>query len=156
MMNLTIPGFGELALSHAVFDYNGTLAVEGYLIEGLKQRLNILSECLHIHVVTGDSYGHAKNELKDINCKLTILSAENQGIAKRNYLRELNPIQAVAIGNGRNDIMMLKEAALAIAVIGKEGLASQCLLEADLIMPDIFSVFDTLHQARRLTATLRS
>ena len=47
MIALTIPGFGALELQHLVLDYNGTLAVDGKLIRGLRddtlrQRLETL------------------------------------------------------------------------------------------------------------------
>lgn len=156
MLNINIPGFKNLELQHAVFDYNGTLAVEGNLIQGVQEKLNILAERIHVHVITGDSYGHARNELLKVNCKLSILSSENQVGAKRDYIKELDPNKVVAIGNGRNDQYMLKDAALGIVVMGSEGVAIEAITAADLLMPDIFSVFDTLLQARRLSATMRA
>jgi soluble P-type ATPase len=38
-------------------------------------------------------------------------------------LESLDPTKTVAIGNGNNDHLILKEAALGIAVLGDEGLA---------------------------------
>jgi len=156
MLKMDIPGLGELHLSHAIFDFNGTLAIEGQLIDGIAERLNRLSERIQLHIITGDSFGKAKSELADINCKLTILPGENQAIAKKNYLQALDPKEVVAIGNGRNDQYMLKEAALGIAVIGSEGTAIEALLAANIIMPDIDSVLDTLLHQKRLIATLRT
>ena len=156
MLKMNIPGFGELLLSHVVFDFNGTLAIEGQLIDGITERLNMLSERIHLHIITGDSFGKAKSELADIKCKLTILPAEDQATAKKKYLQVLDPKNAVAIGNGRNDQYMLKDAALGIAVTGAEGLAVEAMLAANIIMPNIFNVLDTLLHQKRLIATLRS
>ncbi|MBX3710272.1 MAG: ATPase P [Gammaproteobacteria bacterium] len=156
MLKMDIPGYGELHLSDAVFDFNGTLAVEGELIDGIAERLNILAERMHLHIITGDSFGKAKSELADIKCKLTILKPENQAIAKRNYLKTVDPKHTVAIGNGRNDQYMLKEAALGIVVSGREGAAIETILAANILMPDIESVLDTLLHQKRLIATLRS
>lgn len=156
MLKMDVPGFGELQLLHAVFDFNGTLAIEGELIDGIAERLNTLSERIHLHIITGDSFGKAKSELADINCKLTILQPQDQAVAKKDYLKTLDPKCAVAVGNGRNDQYMLKDAALGIAVVGSEGLAIEAMLGANIIMPDIFSVLDSLLHQKRLIATLRT
>jgi soluble P-type ATPase len=61
----------------------------------------------------------------------------------------------VAIGNGRNDALMLKRAALGIAVVQTEGAATAALLAADLVTPGIIEVLDLLLHPDRLRATLR-
>jgi P-type E1-E2 ATPase len=155
MIEAKIPGFGELTLQNAIFDYNGTLAIDGYLIEGLETKLNMLAQRLRIHIVTGDSFGTAKEELKNVNCELLIIPSDNQALAKKEYLHKLIPHETVAIGNGRNDQIMLKEAALGIAVLGDEGTATETLLAADLVI-NIFNVFDLLENKRRLVASLRA
>jgi P-type E1-E2 ATPase len=156
MLSLSIPGFGDLKLEHAIFDYNGTLAISGLLLNDLADSLNALSKTLQIHIVTGDSFGNAKKELANIHCKLTILSAENQGKAKEKYLNEINPAMTVTVGNGRNDIAMLKNARLSIAVIGDEGAAKEAIEAATMVVPNIYKVFDLLNEPRKLIATLRS
>ena len=40
MVEINIPGYGMLRLEHLVMDYNGTLAVDGRLIDGVKEALN--------------------------------------------------------------------------------------------------------------------
>lgn len=155
MFAINIPGFGELNLTEAIIDYNGTLAFDGKLIEGIAEPLNALSEYFEIHIVTGDGFGTAKTELANINCKLTIIPADNQGLAKQKYLHQLNPKTTVAIGNGKNDSYILKESALGIAIIGKEGIAVEALLAANIIMPSIALALDLFQNPRRLKATLR-
>jgi P-type E1-E2 ATPase len=156
MLSIMIPGFGDLKLEHAVFDYNGTLAISGVLIQDVAVQLNALSAHLQIHIITGDSFGKAKEELADINCQLTILAPENQGIAKEKYLDKLNPSSVVAIGNGRNDVYMLKKACLGMVIIGDEGAAKEAIEAADVVAPNIFKALDLLTEPRKLIATLRS
>jgi soluble P-type ATPase len=50
---------------------------------------------------------------------------------------------------------MLKAAALGICILSKEGLATETLLAADLLVPDIFSALDLLEKPLRLIASLR-
>ena len=77
------------------------------------------------------------------------------GPQKLTLVRDLNPTLAVAIGNGANDALMLKEAALGIAVNGGEGAAVAAILAADIYIPDILDALDLLLHPDRIRATLR-
>ena len=156
MISISITKFADLQLKYALIDFNGTLAVDGHLIEGIAEKLNALAEHLEIHIITGDGMGTAKAELANVHCTLTITPAEDQGITKQNYLhQQLDPCATVAIGNGRNDQFILKEAALGLAILGKEGLATQAILAADLVVPSIDLALDLLQHTKRLKASLR-
>lgn len=155
MLEIHIPGFGDLKLQHAVFDYNGTLAVDGLLKKAIISELNNLAKQLKIHIITGDTFATVKEEVANINCQLTILSAENQAQAKVNYLAQLNPEAVIAIGNGRNDQLMLKQAKVGIVILGDEGAAVESLVAADLVVSDISKAINLLLHPRRLVASLR-
>jgi soluble P-type ATPase len=156
VIEIEIPGFKVLQLAHLVLDYNGTLAVNGEMIEGVKSRLNALAGSLGIHVVTADTFGKAARALDGLDGRLVILPPGNQAAAKADYVRQLGEQATVAIGNGRNDRLMLEQAALGIAVLGEEGTAAAAILAADLVVRDVFSAFELLRNPRRLVATLRS
>lgn len=157
MMELSIPGFKEthLRLHDIILDFNGTLAVDGKLISGVKKRLIHLSRMLAIHVVTGNSFGTAEQELKGIPCKVMLLSPEHQAKEKHDYLMCLNPSSVVSIGNGRNDRLLLKGSAISIAVVQEEGAATETLKYADLVCTSIISALDLITNPTRLTASLR-
>ena len=156
MTEVSIPDYGQVRLAHLVLDYNGTLACDGALIEGVAERLSDLSRDLEIHVVTADTFGKAASGLSGLPCKLAVLGVERQETAKLAYINELGSQTTVAIGNGRNDRLMLKEAALGIAVVQEEGTAVESVLAADIVCPDILSALDLLSNPLRLVATLRS
>jgi len=156
MIKIAIPGYETIKLEHLVLDHNGTLACDGILIEGVKERLQKLAGHLQIHVLTADTFGKARAQLGDAPCKLSILAAGNQDIGKIKYVRELGPNQTVCIGNGRNDRYMLKHAALGIAVMLAEGVAVEAMKNADVVCTDICNALDLLLNPLRLTATLRS
>ena len=59
------------------------------------------------------------------------------------------------MGNGRNDQLMLEEAALGIAVILEEGAAAVTLSAADVVCTNIVSALELLDNPLRLIATLR-
>ena len=156
MLELTIPGFGRLDLTDAVCDYNGTLAADGLLLEGVQERLQRLSERLRVHVVTADTFGSAAAQLQGLSCALVILDAENQAEAKRDFVQKLGADHVVAIGNGRNDRMMLGAARLGIVVCGAEGAAAESVQASDIVVRDVVEALDLLLKPKRLSATLRT
>ncbi len=156
MIEIVIPGYKTLVFNYLVMDYNGTLAVDGLLLEGVRPRLIRLAESLRLHVVTADSFGLAGSQLAGLPCELAILPVEDQAQAKRAYIQRLGEAQVAAIGNGRNDRVMLEGAALGIAVLQGEGAAAQTCQSADVLAPDICSALDLLLFPKRLIATLRS
>ena len=156
MIDIAIPGFADLHLAHLVMDYNGTLAVDGRLLPGVRERLERLRARLALHIVTADTFGKVKAELSGLDATLQILPKERQDEAKREYVRQLGAQATVAVGNGRNDAMMLKAAVLGMAVILGEGASSQSLVAADVVCLSILDALDLLEQPLRLTATLRT
>jgi soluble P-type ATPase len=156
MIEIDVPGYQALQLKHLVLDYNGTIACDGVLIAGVKQSLTALANKLQVHIVTADTFGKADAHLQGLSCQLSVLSADAQDIGKLNYVKGLGAEHVVCVGNGRNDRLMLKEAALGIAVILKEGAAADTVAAADIVCTDIVSALELLHNPLRLIATLRT
>src|SRR5437867_13026097 len=82
MIDVAIPGFGHLVLTELVCDFNGTLARDGRLIDCARDLLPRLAKLVNVRVVTGDTFGSARNELRDCACEVTVLEAERQAQAK--------------------------------------------------------------------------
>ena len=61
----------------------------------------------------------------------------------------------IGVGNGNNDIDMLKNAELGIAIIGKEGCSVKSLLSADIVVNNIIDAINLLLNEKRMIATLR-
>ena len=156
MIKIDIPGFGILRLERLILDYNGTIAVDGQPVQGVKERLIALARHVEIHVLTADTFGGVEKKLSDIPCKIHVLPVEAQDKGKMEYVDRLGAGGAVCIGNGRNDAMMLKKAALGIAVVQDEGAAASAVLSADVVVTDILFALDLISNQMRLTATLRS
>ena len=155
MITIDVPGYKVFKLKHLVLDYNGTIACDGQLISGVKEKLEILEESIQVHIITADTFQTVSSFLQGISCQFQIISSNEQDIRKLEYIRHLGTEFTVCIGNGRNDSLMLKEAVLGIAVILKEGAAVETLLSADVVCTDILSAFELLLNPLRLTATLR-
>jgi P-type E1-E2 ATPase len=155
MIELNIPGRGELRLQHLVSDVNGTLAVDGELIEGVKQRLSALGDRLTIHLLTADTHGRQSLIDQQLNLKAIRVQPGNEASQKAEYVRSLGAETVVALGQGANDAEMLRLAALGICVMSVEGAASETLLAADLLMPDILAALELLDKPLRIVASLR-
>jgi soluble P-type ATPase len=156
MIDIDIPGYRKLTLNHLVLDYNGTLACDGILQEGVKEALIALSKRLAIHVITADTFGKVKSGMAGIPCEILIFPPKGQDIGKLEYIQKLDPAHTVCIGNGRNDRLMLKASALGIAVAIGEGAAAETLMAADVVCTNILFALELLLHPLRLTATLRS
>ncbi len=156
MLEIEIPGRAQLALEHLVLDFNGTLAHDGKLIPGVGPLLNRLSNPLHIHVITADTFGNVAAEIAALPCRLAIIPQQRQDAAKLEYINRLDPDRVVAVGNGRNDRLMLEHAALGMAVAQREGAATAAILAADLTLPDINAALELLLRPKGLIATLRN
>ncbi len=156
MIKIDIPGFGNLALAHLVSDYNGTLAVDGQLLPGVREAIAALAPDIQIHVITADTFGLAASQLAGLPVNLTITPVESQAEAKLEFVSKLGADAVVAIGNGRNDRKMLDAAAIGIALIQKEGASAVSLASADVVSPGILDALDLLRNPKRLIATLRS
>lgn len=139
-----------------MLDFNGTLAIDGRLIAGVKARLNRLAASVAVHVITADTYGKARASLRGVRCTLEILKRGGEDDAKAALVRRLGSRTVACIGNGRNDRLMLRRAALGIATLQREGAAVEAVQAADTVVHDVRDALDLLLTSRRLLATLRS
>ena len=155
MFTARIPGLGELSLAHLVLDYNGTLALDGGLLPGVTERIAALSETLAVHVVTADTFGTVARALSGLPASVTVLGAGPEDAAKLSFVRSLGAQATACLGNGRNDRLMLAEAAVGLAILGREGLCRDALLAADAVFSDIRDALDVFLKPGRLAATLR-
>lgn len=155
MIELSIPGRGELRIQHLVTDVNGTLALDGILPDGLAKRISILRDRLTIHLLTADTHGRQAVIDGQLNLTAVRIKGGNEAGQKADYVRQLGADSVIAIGQGANDAAMLKEAALGICVMSQEGVAVETLLAADLLVPDIFAALDLFEHPLRLIASLR-
>ena len=156
MIRIDIPGTGEIILEHVVFDVNGTLALDGKLLSGIPDKLEILKEHLQIHLLTADTHGKQAKIDQLLGLKAVRIQAGNEKEQKADYIQQLGASQTAAVGQGANDALMIELARIGICVISPEGSALDALLKADLIVPDILSALDILINPIRLKASLRN
>lgn len=156
MLNIEIPGFGEVQIAHLILDYNGTIAEDGIPVPGLLGRLQELSRFLGIHVITADTFGSVGKALSGFPVQLSVLPPGDQDLAKQALVEKLGASRVFAVGNGYNDALMLQTARIGVAVLLGEGLSARAFQAADLVMRNIDDALDLLCHPRRLVATLRN
>lgn len=155
MMTIEIPDYKTLELEFLVVDYNGTLAVDGEIRDGVKERLLKLSKDFTIFVLTADTHGTASEKCQGLPVQIEIFPNDGALAAKQRVVENLGVDKCVSIGNGRNDKLMCRVSALSVAVIEKEGMCGRLLTEADVCVRNIEDALDLLLYPKRLVATLR-
>src|SRR5205823_9084927 len=118
------PQRAKTGLQYSVFDINGTLAVYGLLIPGASDQLSLLAGQLSIHFLSAGTHGNLEVIAQKPGYPLQVIKS---GEDKVRYVQQLGPANVIAFGNGANDVDMLRTAALGIAVITAEGVATSAL-----------------------------
>jgi len=155
MIKIVIPGWGNMEIENMVLDLNGTIATDGKISSEVKEKINHLSEKVKIYIFTADTQGTASEEISNMEVELVKVSEEDSAEVKLRALESLDPTRTIAVGNGNNDQLILKEAALSIAVLGDEGMSVSAMKNADIVAKNISVALDLFLKPKRLTATLR-
>ena len=155
-MRIEVPGYGALSVEHLVCDFNGTLALDGRLIDGVQETLNRLARQVAIHVITADTHGSVRDQLKDVDCEIVVIGQEDQARDKHDFVRSLGAATVVALGNGRNDEAMLREAGLGICLVLEEGAFTRSVMASDIVCRSVADALALLENPNRLIATLRN
>ena len=155
MIQFSIPGLGEYNLEHLVMDVNGTLAVDGQLIDGVAAKISLLREQLTIHLLTADTHGRQAGIDQQLGLSAVRIRPGGEAQQKAEYVRRLGSEKVAAIGQGANDAEMLAAAHLGLCVMSAEGVAREALLASDLVVPTILVALELLEKPLRIVATLR-
>lgn len=150
-VQLDLPG-GPVPFTDLVLDFTGTLSLDGRLLPGVAERLSRLATDLHVVVMTADTFGTAREALKECPVEVRVI---RDGREKAEAVSAMDAGSVIAIGNGRNDVPMMDVAGLSIAVVGPEGAAAALLAAADVVTRDILDALDLVANPLRVKATLR-
>lgn len=157
MIQVTLPGRDiTLTLHNLLLDLNGTITVDGTLVDGVKERIEFLKGKLAIYILTADTLGAGKSAAEELGLEMFKVSGEHGSLDKRDFLHTLGAEKTAAIGNGYNDVQMLQDAALSIVIIGTEGCNIEALQKSDIAVSSINDALDLIIKPLRLVATLRA
>ena len=154
MITMDIPGWGNMDIENIVLDLNGTIATDGKIPTEVREKINSLSDRVSIYIVTADTQRTGDEEMRDLKAKLIKIPGEDCKHGKFGFIKDLQIEKTVAIGNGNNDQLILKEAGLGIAVLGDEGMSVSAMKNADIVVKNIFDALDLFLKPKRLLATL--
>src|SRR5713226_26139 len=138
-ISIDIPCFGPCDITTIVSDYTGTLSCRGRLVPGVRESLLTLKDLVDIRVITADTFGTARDELKGIVEEPVKLNPERpHDDQKEEFVRQFQLQHVVAFGNGNNDRKLLKAVkdgkGLAIAIDNGEGCALDALQNAHIFI----------------------
>ena len=154
-MKIDIPGRQTLEFQHIAIDYNGTIAVDGCLLPGVRERLEELAKQMHVMVLTADTFGTARAQCEDIGVSVETFPTGQAALDKKRIVEACEG-GVVAIGNGYNDCLMMQSADFGIAILEGEGMFCGLLNCADVLVRSSNDAFDLLLHPDRLKATLRA
>jgi soluble P-type ATPase len=155
MINVQIPGRSDLVIESILLDVNGTLALDGELVEGVAERVGQLRKLARLVILTADTHGGATRLGEYLGLEVVLLDPHEGAPQKLKRLLDLDADSSATIGNGANDVLMLERSALGICVVGREGASTEALLKADIVVTDIRDALDLFLNPRRVAATLR-
>ncbi len=159
-ISIDIPQFGQRDISTIVSDYTGTLSCRGRLVPGVRESLLTLKDLVDIRVITADTFGTARDELKGIVEEPVKLSPDRRhDDQKEEFVRQFQLQHVVALGNGNNDRKLLKAVkegkGLAIAIDNGEGCALDALQNAHIFIVGAVNALSLLLIRDSCIATLR-
>jgi P-type E1-E2 ATPase len=155
MIMVFLPPRDQIKIEHLVLDVNGTLALDGELLPGVAETLTNLEQSLNIHMLTADTHGKQTQIDQQLNLKAVRIQEGLEAQQKSDYVLNLGPEKTLALGQGSNDALMLKQAIIGVCILSEEGTAVETLINADLVVPDIQAGLQLLLHPRRITASLR-
>jgi soluble P-type ATPase len=152
---MEIPGRGIYTLEFLVLDMNGTISTDGRIPGKFKDKINLLAKRLKVYILTADTRGDAQERLGRTNAELVRIDEGDEALKKREFVHKIGAEKTIAVGNGYNDHLMVQEAALGIAIIGREGAARETISNADVVVTEIVDALDLILKPLRHRATLR-
>lgn len=154
-MHIEIPGYTSYDLKYLLLDYNGTVALDGAIKPSVKELIREISTELEVFILTADTHGTAAAECAELPVTLKTFPTATAMDSKLEILNSLGADNCCTIGNGRNDLLMCRESALSISVIGEEGCYSKLITQTNITVKNIEDGFELLLKPKRLIATLR-
>ena len=153
MLELIIPGDKTYQLKDLVLDFNGTIALDGKLIPGVKERIPKLSKILDIYVLTGDQHHNAAEVLKPLKLHLKIVHGKEEKIK---FINSIGNKHTIYFGNGSIDSKALKKSVIGICVIENEGASTKAILNSNIVVNNILDGLDLIIKKERLISTLKN
>lgn len=83
MLEIDIPGRGTFGIRHVVCDYNGTIAADGCLMEGIAGRIREIAEFAQVSVLTADTFGTVRAECDGLPADVRVFARDDASLAPK-------------------------------------------------------------------------
>ncbi len=156
-IDVKIPWGEKYTIHHVVFDLNGTLANNGEISENTERLLKKLAEKVNIYILTADTHNTAEDLKEKIGgfSEIIVLKSDEHDGEKAGFVRSLGYRETVTLGNGGNDLKMVKEGILSFGVMGEEGMYAPLFGAVDIVVHSIDSALGMLLNPQKIVATIR-
>ena len=158
MIAFQILGIGKIEIRNVIFDLNGTLSMNGNIALEVQEKIRQLSQKVNVFIMSSDTRGNLQElaEMLGVSWRRVEKSSSPESVAKERFVEELGSENTIAVGNGKNDELMLKKAKLGIAVIGEEGAYSSAISNTDIVVVNPLHALELILDPQKIIATLRS
>ncbi len=153
MIAIQRPGQAPLEADFLLIGFEGTLATDRRTHPKAKDKINLLSKRLKIYVLTTSERAVVEEALRRVKAEVIFMTEGGASETKLGLLRQLGKDRAVALGSGLSDVSILKESALGICVLNREGATTEAVAGADLVMLNVLDALDFLLKPLRQKAT---
>ncbi len=154
MISILRPGEEPIQIEFILLDFEGTLATDRRVHPKAKDKINLIAKHVKIYILTSGEKEKIAEVLRKVKAEVLRLSEGEASREKITLLHQLGPHKVAAIGNGADDISVVEEAALGIAIMNKEGTSSELIRKADLVFMNILDALDFFLRPLRQKATL--
>jgi len=158
MKTFKIPNYGIIHIKNILFDINGTIQYNGKILKEVIREIKNLKNFYQVFLISADTRGNL-NEIADLLKVKSIKISKNESSeadAKNNELMKLGKDVTIAIGNGNNDYLMLRNAVIGISILGNEGATSKTIMDSDIVFTNIIDAIHFLMDEKKIIATLRN
>ena len=144
-MIINVPQTGKYNIENIVFDYNGTIANNGIIIDGVLKKIVDLSKNFNVHIITADTFNTVRESFKGTNVNIHIIDKDYGSEQKEKFIDKLGFDKTIALGNGRNDELMLKKSIISTnAKIGKNSSVIESVIMPDAIIEEDVKLYKTI------------
>lgn len=148
----------EKLIRRVIFDFTGTLSVDGVPTDGILELLEALANEVEVIVATADTHGKVYEALAPVP-SVTIKKVD-EGWEKVALVKEIGAKHVAVVGNGFNDTFMFEavgEEGIRIAVLEGEGVWSELLTMPGgaILVKSSCDAINPLLKLKRMHATTR-
>jgi soluble P-type ATPase len=154
MILIERPGQEPLEIEYLLIDFEGTLAMDRRVHPKAKDKINLLSKRLKIYIFAKEEKERVEEVLKRVKAEIVFLNRGEASKQKLELIQRLGAFRTAVIGNGIDDLSIMKEAALGMVILGKEGTSGVLIQIANLVFTDVIDALDFLLKPLRQRATL--